>query len=189
MSRSALKNIPLRANPFSGLAPKVHWVLFSLFLMQIALVCLGLWVPALSFGGARWPEGLLLVLATATTVSALLRQLPGQNIILAATIIVFIAGAIHVVGATTAIPFGPIVYTDRLGQMLFHPLPWALPVIWVFALLTSRGIGRLILRPWRKTQNYGFWLMGLTALLVILFDLSLEPYATQVRKFRLWNPS
>ena len=47
----------------------------------------------------------------------------------------------------------------------------------------------MILRPWRKTRNYGFWLLGLTALLVVLFDFALEPYATQVKHFWRWEPT
>src|ERR1051326_7842663 len=52
-----------------------------------------------------------------------------------------------------------------------------------------RGVGRLILRPWRKTRSYGFLLMGLTVALIVLFDLGLEPFATQVKKFWFWAPT
>jgi len=198
MKREALKRIPLRANPFLGLGDRVHWILFGLFLIQFALVWLNLWTSFPNFGKAtlpqehsgeqaRWPDGLLLVLCAGTTVASLTRQLPGQNVMLASVIIVFIAAIAHTLGATVAIPFGPYVYTDRIGQMLFHPLPWAVPVIWLVAILSSRGVARLVMRPWRKTRSYGFWVMGLTAGFVLLFDLGLEPYATQVKQYWSWN--
>jgi len=50
-------------------------------------------------------------------------------------------------------------------------------------------VGRLILRPWRKVKNYGFWLIGLTALLAVAFDLALEPFAWHVKHFWLWQPT
>src|SRR5206468_2785042 len=103
--------------------------------------------------------------------------------------IVIIAGAVQTFGALTAIPFGPYVYTENIGQQLFDPLPWAVPPVWVVAILSSRGVARLMLRPWRKTKAYGFWSMGVTALLVVLLDFGLEPFATRVKHYWLWNPT
>lgn len=132
---------------------------------------------------------MLLVLAAATTLTSLARQLPAQNVMLAFVIIVFFAGAVQTLGAITAIPFGPFIYLPAIGQTLFEPLPWAVPIIWLIAVLCARGVGRLILRPWRKTHSYGFWLMGITAALVVLFDFSLEPFATHVDRLWFWNPT
>ena len=131
MNRVALKHIALRSSPLLGLAPKVHRVLFGLFLLQFALVWTRLWLPWPLLGNARWPDGLLVVLTTATVLASLTRQLPGQNVMLAAIIIAFIGGAVQSLGALTAIPFGPYVYTDHIGQQLFYPLPWAVPLIWI----------------------------------------------------------
>src|SRR5689334_6970845 len=124
MNRIALKKIPLRAVPFLGLGHKVHRWILILFLIQFVLVWLSLWAPSPNFGNARWPDGLLVVLAAATTLASLTRQLPAQNVMLASTIIVFIAGAVHTVGAFSGVPFGPCRYnTKRIGHPLFEPLP------------------------------------------------------------------
>ena len=187
--RSVLKKIPLRVDLFLGLAAKIHKVLFVLFLIQFVLVWLNLWTPFPGFGNARWPAGVLLVLAAATVLSSLARQLPAQNVMLASVIIVFIAGTVQTIGALTALPFGPYVYLPAIGQRLFEPLPWAVPIIWLVAILCARGVGRLMLRPWRKTRSYGFWLMGITTSLVVLFDFGLEPFATQVKQFWFWTPT
>jgi len=72
-------------------------------------------------------------------------------------------GAVHALGATMEIPFGPFQFGPEAGPQLFKTLPWAMPLIWVAAILNSRGVVRLILRPWRKIRSYGFWLIGLTA--------------------------
>jgi uncharacterized membrane protein len=189
MNRVELRDIALRNKPFTGWAPKIHRVLFGLFLLQFALAWTRLWLPWPLFGTARWPDGLLVVLATATVIASLTRQLPGQNVMLASTIIAFIAGAVQTLGALTAIPFGPYAYTEHIGQQLFYPLPWAVPLMWILVILVSRGVARLTLRPWRKTQNYGFRLIGLTALLVVLLDAGLEPFATSVKHYWVWSPT
>lgn len=189
MNRVALKQIALRGNRFSGWAPKVHRALFGLFLLQFALVWASLWVTRPLPGNARWPDGFLLVLTTATVIASLTCQLPGQNVMLASVIIAFIAGAVQSLGALTAIPFGPYGYTDHFGQQLFYPLPWAVPLMWITVIFASRGVARLTLRPLRKTSNYGFRLIGLTTALVVLLDFGLEPFATRVKHYWLWNPT
>ena len=186
---SVLKKVPLRANPLVGFAPKLHHFFFGLFLVQFALVWLNLWMPFPGFGDARWPNGVLLALTATTVLSSLTRQLPTQNVLLASVIIMLIAGAIQTFGAKTSIPFGPFLYLPEIRQLLFGPLPWTVLIIWLVAVLTARGVGRLILRPWRKARSYGFRLMGLTAGLVVVFDLGLEPFATHVHHFWLSNPT
>jgi len=187
MKRVALKGIPLRTNRFAGWSAGFHRAFFGLFVLQFALVWIRLWLDL--FGASRWPEGLLVVLAAATTLASQARQLPGQNVMMASIIIAFIGGAVMSIGALTGVPFGPFNYTSNIGQELFHPLPWAMPLVWIVAIFNARGVGRLILRPWRKGQNYGLWLIEVTAALVVLLDLGLEPFATRVKHYWLWGVS
>jgi hypothetical protein len=98
-------------------------------------------------------------------------------------------GFVHALSVRTSIPLGPIVFNAQDGLELFNCVPWFIPVLWVVAIFTARGVGRLILRPWRKVKNYGFWLIGLTALLVVAFDFALEPYAWHARHLWLWQPT
>jgi len=165
-------------------------VVFGLFLAGFALVWVRLWLAPSLFGHARWPDGLLVVLATAVTLAGLSRRLPGQNVILASLIIAFIASGVQSLGALSGIPFGPYVYDyHNIGRELFYPLPWAVPMMWVVIILNARGVARLILRPWRKIRAYGFWVMGITTVLVVLFDLGFEPFATRVKSFWFWTPT
>ena len=124
---------------------------------------------------------------TAATLVALTRQLPAQNVLLAAFVIAFIGGVAHSVGAKSGIPFGPFMFGPDAGQKLFGTLPWAMPLLWVVAVLNSRGVARLILRPWRKIHAYGFWLIGLTALFTMLFDCALEPFAAHAKHYWIWT--
>jgi len=191
MGRVEFKHISVSArNPFAGWERIGVHALFVAFVALLAVVCVRLRIPDFLLGAAHWPEGLLLVLATATTLGSLSGQIPAQNVVLAALVVAVIAGAVEVLGAITAIPFGPFVYNKaNIGPWLFYPLPWAVPVIWVVAILNARGVVRLILRRHRHARNYGWWVMGLTVMLVVLFDLSLEPYATQVREYWSWKPT
>ena len=135
-----------------------------------------------------WMDAAIIVLAAATGIVALNRQLPLQNILPAAFITALIGGAVHACSARTAIPLGPIVFNSEAGAQLLG-VPWPVPLLWIAAIFTARGVGRLILRPWRKVKNYGYWLIACTALLATAFDIALEPYAWHVKHFWLWQPT
>ena len=136
---------------------------------------------------AGWPEALLLVLATISTGTALWRQLPGQNVILAAVLIGLFGSAASALGVRTAIPFGPFVFGPDTGPLLFNSIPWLVPLLWFAVILNSRGLARLILRPWRKTRTYGLWLIGLTAVSVVALELALDPFAAHLRHYWIWE--
>jgi uncharacterized membrane protein len=166
-----------------------HWLFAALLAAAFALV---LAANGLTFdlpGKPGWPDALLILLAATGTITALARQLPLQNVLLAAFVIALVGGAVHALGATMEIPFGPFQFGVDAGPQLFKTLPWAMPLIWVVAVLNSRGVVRLILRPWRKIRNYGFWLLGLTAALTLLFALALDPFASRVKHYWLWMPT
>ena len=179
--------------PATTLAEKMkawfHWLFVVLLAAAFALVLaangLSLDLP----GQPGWPEALLILLATVSTITALARQLPLQNVLLAAFVIALMGGAVHALGVTMGIPFGPFMFGAEAGPQLFKTLPWAMPLIWVVAILNSRGVVRLILRPWRKIRSYGFWLIGLTAVLTMLFDLAFDPFASRVKHYWLWMPT
>ncbi len=189
MSRRLLRKIPLRADPLTPWLPRVQLGLLTLFILLFALVLVRQFLPSAILPQARWPEGALLVVATAGALAALTRHLPGQNVILAATIVGVLGTAVQIAGASTGVPFGPFIYGEEIGPELFHPLPWAVPVLCLLMIFSCRGVGRLILRPWRKSRTYGFRLIGLTTALVVLFELGLQPFATRVHHYWFWQAS
>lgn len=132
-------------------------------------------------------DGVLLAAALASTLASLAGQLPAQNVTLATVIVAGMGGAIQMIGAFTSIPFGPITYSHETGFKLFGALPWFMPLLCVLVILNARGVARLILRPWRKLRVYGYWLIGITTLLTLVFVLGLEPYATRARHFWFWQ--
>jgi len=179
---------PKENAPPSSIAQVLHVPLLVLFLL-LWLAAIGLML-SLSLPlpeSWRWAQGLFLASATATTLVALARCLPAQNVAVAAVLIAFISGVVQAVGATTGIPFGAYTYTNTFGPLLFDTLPGLIPLIWIVAIINSRGVARLILRPWRKTKLYGFRVIGLTCLLTVLLDFGLEPFAAKANRFWIWQ--
>jgi putative membrane protein len=186
VNRQRFQNQPAAAVSDERTAALFHW-LFT-FLLAAAFV----WDFTAIFthtNFSNWPEAALVFLAASGTVASLARQLPLQNVLLAAFVIALIGGGVSALGALTGIPFGPFTFGAETGPQLFKTLPWAMPFVWVVAVVNSRGVARLILRPWRKTRNYGFWLIGITAVLTMLFDLALDPFASRVKHYWLWTPA
>lgn len=180
---------PAASNPMETLGRFAKWSTSLAALASYGLVLYALVGNTLKTGKPGWPEVLLIVTVTVATLVALARQLPAQNALLGAAIIAFIGSVSHSLGATTAMPFGPFNYTADAGPKLLNILAWPMPLIWVVAVLNSRGVARLILRPWRKLRAYGFWLIGLTVALTVLFDAGLEPFAAEVERYWLWQPT
>jgi uncharacterized membrane protein len=161
----------------------------ALLLAAYALVLVRLWWPMNLPGKPGWPDAVLLLLAVVSTIAALARHLPLQNVLFVALVIAFASGAVTWLDLKTGIPFGQFTLGDNVGPKLHKTLPLAMPVIWVVAILNSRGVARLILRPWRKTRAYGFWFIGFTAGLTMLFDLAFDPFASRVKHFWFWEPT
>lgn len=166
-----------------------YWLSTIVFAAAFVLAGMTLFEPLKLPGNTGWPDALLLLSGVACTITAATRRLPLQNVLLAVFIIAVIGGAVQALGATTGIPFGPFTYSKSIGAQMFKTLPWTVPIVWVVAVLNSRGVARLILRPWRKISGYGFWLIGLTAALTLLFDFTFEPFASRVRHYWLWAPT
>jgi uncharacterized membrane protein len=164
---------------------RFHQLLALLLAAAFALELVTFFAP-LNLGG--WPEMILLLLAAASTLSALTRRLPSQNVLLAAAGIALIGGGAHALAAKSGIPFGPLIFGGMDDLLLFKTLPWPVPVLWIIVILNSRGVARLILRPWRKIKIYGFWLIGVTGALAMLLDFALEPFASRVKHYWLWMP-
>jgi len=158
-------------------------------------VCLVCWVGNLALSAlgidhctiGRWLEGLFFVFAALSSLLALSRRLSLQNIVATAALITLISGAVISLVALSGIPFGPVHYSTYLGEKIFNVLPWSVPLVWIFLIVNGRGIARLMMRPWRKTNYYGFWVMGLTCLLAVVFDLGLEPFAVYVKDYWIWQ--
>ena len=161
---------------------------FGFFLIALGQTIFQIYFPG---SGLRtgWPMAFFIMGAMVATLMSLSRQLPGQNVMLGATIIAAVGGIAHGIASHTGIPFGPFSYSSTAGPKLFSSAAWFVPLLWVIIVINARGVARLIMKPWRKTKNYGFWVIGVTGVLVFLFDLALEPFATRVHGYWIWMPT
>jgi uncharacterized membrane protein len=182
----ANSSLPVPAVSTSKTAGRCHWLLAFLLAAAVVLEVVSFFKP-LDFSGRL--DAVFLVIAAASTLAALWRQLPLQNVLTAALGIAVIGGGFSALGARTELPFGPFIYAPAMGAQIFKTLPWTVPLLWVVVVLNARGVARLILRPWRKNKAYGLRLIGATAVLVLLFDIALEPYAFRVKHYWLWLPT
>ena len=171
--------------PSRGIATKKSWPHFLIITLTLITAAAMLFTPS---GTTSHLDTLLLFLATAGSISALARQLPLQSVLFAACITGFIGIAAHGLSARTGLPFGPLSFGESVGPQIFNTVPWTVGWIWIIAIFNSRGVARVILRPWRKVKNYGFVLIGLTALLALAFDFALEPFA-HAKHFWFWHPT
>ena len=157
---------------------RILQLLFALFLAEFAVVWVRVWLPHAPFAGAGWPEGLLLILGAATLLASVARHLPLQNVLLAAAIIAILGGGATVLGAMAGMTIGPIVHLGSAGPNVLLGSVWAGPLVWIIFVLSSRGVVRLVLKRWRETPNYGFWVLGLTAGLTAWLNFGLQLFVT-----------
>ena len=133
-----------------------------------------------------WLDALLWPLAAATLLVGLARRLPLQNVVVTALLAGGIGLAVHWIGGVTDVPFGRRESSGLMGDRLLRHVPWGLPFVWITLAIACRGVARLILRPWRKLTYYGFWVMGVAALLSLLTALAPEPFA-HARAWWVWE--
>lgn len=172
----------------SGIVERwTHRVLFGLFLLLWALV-LARQFPSLSeFGGVGWPGAALLVAAVLVTVSSLASRISLQSALMAAGVIGLLGGGAYWVSYVTGIPFGPLEFPHAAGTTVFQGWFFVPAMIWVVLLLNARGLAALILEPAAKHRDHGLHLLGLTALLMLLMALALEPFCSTVHHYWLWG--
>ena len=147
------------------LAKLPHRIVFGLFLAQWFLVSKRLLSHQRTVSPMHWPEVLLVLFAAANTVATLSRELPWQNVLAASVLIMLICGASEGLAVLAGAPSARFVASGS---------SWAVPLVWLVAILNARGIARLALFRWRKSRRYGLWLIGLVALLVVLFGIGLH---------------
>ena len=106
----------------------------------------------------------------------LARRLPTQNVVTAGIIIGGIAALIESISVKTQVPFGARYFLNGVSPVSDR-FPLWLITLWILLILSSRGVARLICRPYRKTTYYGFWVIGISALLVGLASIPMESFA------------
>lgn len=97
----------------------------------------------------------------------------------AAALIVVLAWSVEHVGVTTGVPFGRYTYSEGLGIKVGGAVPLPIPFAWLIVVPTAIGAASLLgARRW--------WVLLVAPLLVLAFDLLLEPFAAHVLEYWRW---
>ena len=82
--------------------------------------------------------------------------------------------AAEAIGTTTGYPFGPYVYTERLGFLILGLVPFNIPTSWFYLLVAGLGIcGRIL--PARDDAANKWWWSFVAALILTAWDLTMDP--------------
>lgn len=128
----------------------------------------------------RWGTwmGGFLVIVQGSIVALWLHERFGRRGVLAAVAVAVLSFTVEYVGVTTGVPFGRYVYTNELGIKL-GAVPLPIPFAWLLAVPGAIAIGHLFgVRGWRRVP--------VAALLAVVFDLAIEPFAAYVANYWRW---
>ncbi len=151
----------------------IHKPVFGLFLLAVVAEIVRTWLGLQWPGNWAWIGPGIWVLAAGTLAVGLARRLPAQNVVAIAGIGGGIAVAIEALNGTTQIPFGQRTLSEQYGPVAFG-VGWFQPFLWLATAMACRGAARLAVRPWRKLQYYGIWVMAVATLLALALALAHE---------------
>jgi putative membrane protein len=89
--------------------------------------------------------------------------------------------AMETLGACTGFPFGSYHYTDRFGPLL-GVVPITIPLAWYVVATNSLFIVRAVARHGSRLIE-----AVLAGFLCTVYDFILEPFATTVKHYWIWN--
>jgi len=155
---------------------RVSWWLLAVYLFVYP------WsVPMLMFDlvptWGTWMGGFL-VIVQGSIVALWLHERFGRRGVLAAAAIAVLSFAVEYVGVTTGVPFGRYLYTDQLGVKL-GAVPLPIPFAWLLAVPGAIAVAHLF-------SIRGWWRVPVAALLAVVFDLAIEPFAAYVAGYWQW---
>lgn len=128
-----------------------------------------------------WSTSLFLFLE-ALVLFLVLVKLSGVKNSFIVTLIIFTASfAVELIGVKTSYPFGSYSYTDILIPQLFG-VPIAIGFAWIAVCMSSYFLVRYYM------QGYSMVTVSfVSALMITATDIMLEPFASFINKFWLWN--
>jgi bisanhydrobacterioruberin hydratase len=92
--------------------------------------------------------------------------------------------AVEWIGVHTGVPFGMYRYTHALG-VLVCGVPLAIPFAWYATVVNSRYIARALPGDGRRRSRA--WTALLAGVLTVALDLLLEPTASLVQEYWIWE--
>ncbi len=134
------------------------------------------WVP----DWGTWMGGFLVTVQGSAIALWLFDRFGTRGAITAAAVAVLSFG-VEYIGVETGVPFGRYSYTDQLGVKL-GAVPLPIPFAWLIAVPGAIAVTHL----WAVR---GWWRVPLVALLAIVFDIAIEPFAAHIAGYWQWLDS
>lgn len=124
---------------------------------------------AYQFGGQT-----TVVLGAIAAIGFLATHVGWQRTLQALAICFVLSFAAEAIGTVTGAPFGPYVYTDRLGFRIAGLVPFNIPTSWFYLAVCALGIsGRLL--PAKNDSLSKWWWAFIASLILTAWDLVMDP--------------
>jgi hypothetical protein len=155
---SALGNQPMRGVKFCERTKEF------IPTISFAICFFAAWIWRATVAGSPLLDAIVISAATIATLLAVKQRLPLQNIMgLIVTIAAFWWATLLI-----AKVFGILFYPPLFNFHFFREYEFGL--FWIVGIINARGIAKSVLHRWRKSANYGLWLLALGSFLLVVED-------------------
>ncbi len=124
---------------------------------------------AYKFGGQS-----TVVLGAIAAIGFLATHVGWKRTLQALAICFVLSFAAEAIGTVTGAPFGPYVYTDRLGFRIAGLVPFNIPTSWFYLSVCALGIGARWL-PGKDDALTKWWWAFVASLILTAWDLVMDP--------------
>src|SRR5262249_24163985 len=101
-----------------------------------------------------------------------------QNVLLAALTISLVAGLLQaLIGLGCALLGKGALAIGHDSQPVLASVT---PLVWIIQVISSRGAARFILHPWRSTSKYGFLVLAVTLMMILVMDWNIQCWAARL---------
>lgn len=128
-----------------------------------------------------WTTNIFLGLQAAVTFMFLNEAAETKSSVIICILILILSFTAELIGVKTGYPFGPYAYSDVLRPALFG-VPLAMPFSWFTITVNVFLISKFILFDLNK-----FRIIIVSSFLILAIDFLLEPFASSVNGFWIWN--
>jgi len=128
-----------------------------------------------------WTTNLFLALQAAVTFIFLAGAAEKKSALITAAIILILAFVIEFGGVKTGFPFGAYSYTKTLAPSLFG-VPVAITLSWFTIAVNVYLVSRFFL-----FGSKNLYILVVSAVMILAIDLLLEPFASSVNGYWIWE--
>jgi uncharacterized membrane protein len=128
-----------------------------------------------------WTTNIFLLLQAVITLIFLLSAAETKSVSITSAIILILAFTVEYVGVTSGYPFGKYSYTNTLSPAVFG-VPVAITLSWF-----SVSVNSFLLAKFMLFESKNTYIILVSALIILGADLLLEPFASSVNGYWLWE--